>query len=126
MPPQKKPPVMNIASIQFAHDRDACTAPQLVPTPAPAVHATAHACLRYAQRVLGMRLDEQRLRDDPDLRGRCERGIARVMERASCARREGDIEVWVVRTRALVVTDSRVLTVLVALTNRGFGKRFFR
>jgi hypothetical protein len=117
---------MNLASIEFAHDRGARTARQLVPTPAPAVQATAHACLRYAQRVLGMRLDEQQLRDDPDLRGRCGRGIARLMGRASCARRDGDIEVWVARTRALVVTDSRVLTVLVAFTNRGFGKRFSR
>ena len=117
---------MNLASVLFAQDRDAHAARQLVPTPAPAVQATAHACLRYAQRVLALRLDEQRLRDAPDLRGRCERGIARLMDRASCARRDGDIEVWVARTRALVVTDSRVLTVLVAPTNRGFGKRFFR
>jgi hypothetical protein len=73
-----------------------------------------------------MSLDEQRLREDLVLRGRCERGIGRLMDRASCARSDGDVEVWVARTRALIVTNSRVLTVLVAHTSRGFGKRFLR
>ena len=117
---------MNLASTRLAHECDAYTTPPLVPPPPPAVQATAHACVRYAQRVLGISLDEQRLREELALRRRCERGIGRLMERASCARRDADIEVWVARTRALIVAESRVLTVLVAPTSRGFGKRFFR
>jgi len=107
--------IVNAATLVLARNDDG-----------PETRATAHACVRYAQRVLGLSLDEQDLRQRPALRGRCERGIARLMERASCARKSDDVEVWVARTRALVVKDSRVLTVLVAPTSRGFGKRFRR
>jgi hypothetical protein len=83
--------------------------------------------VRYAQRVLGLTVDERHLREHPALRGRCERGIARLLERASRARKDDDeVEVWVARTRALVVRRSKVLTVLVAPSERGFGKRFLR
>ena len=116
---------MNVATLESRLDSPACGARHLVATPTPAARATAHACLRYAQRVLGLSLDENALRGDPALRGRCERGIARLLERSSCARK-GDVEVWVARTRALVVQNSRILTVLVAPSSRGFGKRFFR
>jgi len=117
---------MNVASIQLGADSEARPVPHLVRTRAPAARATAHACLRYAQRVLGMTLDEEQLRTNWALRGRCERGIERLMERALCARKGDDIEVWVARTRAMVVQYARVLTVLVAPTSRGFGKRFLR
>jgi hypothetical protein len=93
---------------------------------APTRRATSHACVRYAQRVLGLSLDEHELRRRPALRSRCERGIARLLERASFARKEEHVEVWVARTRALVVSDSCVITVLVAPTSKGFGKRFYR
>ena len=107
-------------------DPDSVTDDRLVAACAPAARPTAHACLRYAQRVLGRTLDEGQLRADPLLRARCERGIARLLVRAVCARRDGGIEVWVARTRAMIVQDAHVLTVLVAATDRGFGKRFLR
>ncbi len=86
---------------------------------------TAHACLRYAQRVLGMHIDHDDLQKDAALRGRCERGIARLLERADCGKTE-DGEIWVTRTRALVVENAHVVTLLVAPTSKGFRKRFFR
>jgi hypothetical protein len=82
--------------------------------------------MRYAQRVLGMTVDELELRADRALRGRCERGIGRLMERAVVARRDGRVEIWVARTRAMVVQDARVITLLVAPSSKGFGKHFLR
>ena len=117
---------MNVATIQLHADHQARPSHHLVRAPAPPVRATAHACLRYAQRVLGLGLADEQFGGDRALRGRCERGIERLLERAEFARKEGEVEVWVARTRALLVQDTRVLTVLVAPTNRGFGKRFFR
>jgi hypothetical protein len=73
-----------------------------------------------------MTLEEDRLRADPALRGRCERGIARLLERAVRAHEDGSVEVWVTRTRAMIIRDAHVLTLLVAPTSRGFGKRFLR
>jgi hypothetical protein len=94
----------------------------LTPRPRP----TAHACLRYAQRVLGMTVDELQLHTDRALRGRCERGIGRLMERAVRARQDDRVEVWVARTRAMIVRDAHVVTLLVAPSSKGFGKRFLR
>jgi hypothetical protein len=94
----------------------------LTPPPRP----TAHACLRYAQRVLGMTVDECQLRADRVLRGRCERGIGRLMEGAVRAHQDGRVEVWVARTRAMIVQDAHVITLLVAPSSKGFGKRFLR
>jgi len=117
---------MNLATIPLHADPEGRPSLHLVGAPAPAVRVTAHACLRYAQRVLGLELGEAELGRDRALRGRCERGIMRLMERAECARKGDDVEVWVARTRALIVKDARVLTVLVARSSRGFGKRIFR
>ena len=117
---------MNVATTQLHATPEARPSLHLVASPAPAVRATAHACLRYAQRVLRLELGEEQLRRDRALRGRCERGIERLLQRAECARKGDDVEVWVARTRALIVKDSRVLTVLIAPSSRGFGKRFFR
>jgi hypothetical protein len=116
---------MNLATIQIHADYEA-PSPHLVRAHSPAARATAHACLRYGQRVLGLHLDDEQLRNDWALRRRCERGIDRLLDRAQLARKDGEVEVWVARTRALLVQESRVLTVLVAPTSRGFGKRFFR
>ena len=96
----------------------------IAPTSPP--RPTAHACLRYAQRVLGMTVDEHQLRADRALRGRCERGIGRLMESAVRARQDGRVEVWIVRTRAMIVEDAHVITLLVAPSSKGFGKRFLR
>jgi hypothetical protein len=91
----------------------------MTPPPRP----TAHACLRYAQRVLGMTVDELQLRADWALRRRCERGIDRLMERAVRARQDGRVEIWVARTRTMIVQDAHVITLLVAPSSKRFGKR---
>jgi hypothetical protein len=112
---------MNVAFIQVARP-EAPTGPDPIARRAQTARPTTHACLRYAQRVLGMTIDEDRLMQDAALRGRCARGIGRLLERASCARRSDDAEIWVARTRALVVKNSRVLTILVAPKRRGSAK----
>ncbi len=48
------------------------------------------------------------------------------MERAVRARQDGRVEVWVARTRAMIVQDAHVITLLVAPSSKGFGKRFLR
>jgi hypothetical protein len=73
-----------------------------------------------------MSLDEWELRADWALRGRCERGIDRLLDRAELACEDHDGAVWVVWTRALIVRNARVITVLVSSTSRGFGERFHR
>jgi hypothetical protein len=115
---------MNVATVPV-HHHEARSASGQVWMSAP-VRATAHACLRYGQRVLGLPLEEEQIRRDWALRRRCEGGITRLMERAHLARTDGEVDVWVARTRALVVRDQSVLTVLVSATSRGFGKRFSR
>jgi hypothetical protein len=73
-----------------------------------------------------MTVDEVQLRADWALRGRCERGIGRLMERAVRAREDGPVEIWVARTRAMIVRDAHVITLLVAPSDKGFGKRLLR
>ena len=89
------------------------------------IRVSAHAALRYAQRVLHLDIDETRLRRERALLGRCERGVARILDRAS-RRSNGDVDVWLAGTRALVVKDGFVLTVLVAPSAKGFSKFFLR
>lgn len=98
----------------------------VVPVVVIDTRATAHACLRYAQRVLGMEIRECDLRNDPALRGRCARGIARLLERASPEGTVDGAEIRVAGTRALVIMNACVVTLIVAPTSKGFGKKFFR
>jgi hypothetical protein len=93
--------------------------------PKNVIRVSAHAALRYAQRVLELRIDEHALRRDRALRARCERGVCRLFFRA-LPRSNGDVDVWVTGTRALVVKDGWVLTVLVARNAKGFSKFFLR
>jgi hypothetical protein len=102
--------------------REAPPALRLVSAPTQTARPTTHACLRYAQRVLGMTIEEEHLRADFALRGRCARGIGRLLERAVCARREESLEIWITGTRAIIVRNAHVLTILVASKTRGFGK----
>ena len=39
---------------------------------------------------------------------------------------DGRVEVWVARTRAMIVQDAHVITLLVAPSGKGFGKHFLR
>jgi len=50
---------------------------------------TTHACARYAQRVLGMQVGELDILGNPALRGRCARGIERLLQRARSSSRAG-------------------------------------
>lgn len=90
------------------------------------LRATNHACTRYAQRVLGMDVEERHLRANSVLRGRCARGIARLLQRARPGETTERGEVWIAGTRALVITNACVITLIVAPTSKGFPKRFFR
>lgn len=103
--------------------REAPTAAlRLIAAPTRTPRPTTHACLRYAQRVLSMTIEEEQLRADLPLRGRCARGIGRLLKRAVCARKDGNLEIWIVGTRAIIVRNAYVLTILVASKSRGFGK----
>jgi hypothetical protein len=90
--------------------------------------STLHACARYAQIVLGLNVGDRDLLADPKLYGRCSRGIDRLLERALPA---GCLEdgraLLVVGTRALVVYDGRVMTIMAAPAHaKRFGKRLLR
>ena len=124
---------MNAPTIELAL-REAPTGSSLVSPPFPlsvplraaTARPTSHACLRYAQRVLGMTIEQEQLRANPALRGRCARGIGRLLERAALVRKDGGTEIWVTGTRAMIVQNANVITLLVASSSRGFGKRFRR
>lgn len=76
--------------------------------------------------MLGKSVGETDIHSDPALRGRCARGIARLSERA---RWEGHIEggeIWIAGTRALLIKNACVVTLIVAPTSKGFSKKFFR
>ena len=90
------------------------------------LRATTHACARYAQRVLGLSVGDAHLHDNSALRSRCARGIARLLERARWEGGTEDGEIWIAGTRALVIANARVVTLIVAPTSRGLPKRFFR
>jgi hypothetical protein len=92
----------------------------------PSLHATTHACTRYAQRVLGINVGEAHLHGDSKLRGRCARGIARLLERAHWEARTEDADIWIAGTRALVVKNACVLTVLTGPTKKRLSKKIFR
>lgn len=82
---------------------------------------TDHACVRFAQRVLGVAVNC--LKDAPALRERCLRGLRRL---AREGRRIGSAARAVVvrRTRALVLVGNVVVTVVTR--ERGFGKSYLR
>jgi hypothetical protein len=90
------------------------------------LRATTHACARYAQRVLGMDVGELHVHNDPALRGRCERGIARLLERAQQRATAEGGQLWIAGTRALVIANAHVVTLIVASHRKGFSKKFFR
>ena len=89
---------------------------------------TLHACARYAQIVLGLNVGDRDLLADSKLYGRCSRGIDRLMERALPAGTLDDGRaLLLVGTRALVVHDNRVMTIMAAPHNaKRFGKRLLR
>jgi hypothetical protein len=114
---------MNLAITLVSSPETPPAGPGRTSASAPAARPTAHACLRYAQRVLGMRVDEEQFRKNFALRRRCERGIGRLMDRAVRARADGPVEVWVARTRAMIVRDGCVLTILRSKARRPVSGR---
>lgn len=98
-----------------------------IPSP-DAPKPTHHACARYAQVVLGLRVNDRDLASDPKLYGRCARGVERLVARATPAKETlpDGRALLVVGTRALVVHDGRVMTLMAAPSARGFGKRLLR
>lgn len=89
---------------------------------------TLHACARYAELVLGRRVDERDLLRDAKLLGRCSRGLLRLADKAQAEPErlaEAGRTLLLVGTRALVLQGRRIMTILVA-PPRGFSKRLLR
>ena len=90
------------------------------------LHVTTHACTRYAQRVLGLHVGQAHLLGDPALHGRCTRGVARLFERARLEVATADADIWIAGTRALVIQNGCVLTVITGSTSKELAKKFYR
>ena len=82
-----------------------------------------HARLRYAERILGRKLSYRRLLSDPKLHGRVRRGILRLLEGATEVGLDGDAAIFVNRSRALVIKNDCIVTVLASGTTGGFSKK---
>ena len=89
----------------------------------PALGVTLHAMERYSERISEQLVSGQELLWNRKLSRRIANGVARILKNATHWGRDDNGVVFVVRTRAVVVRDGRVVTVLRASGPLGFTRR---
>ena len=84
---------------------------------------SAHAKKRWTERVSRKPRTPAELLANPKENQRCENGVLKIFKKATHIGRSRGATVFVVRTRALIVKDGCVITVIVSGRPTGFGKR---
>jgi len=89
----------------------------------PNFRVTLHAMERYSQRISKKPIAHRALFSNPKLSRRLANGVARILKNATHWGRSRGALVFVARTRALIVRDGQIVTVLRSSSPRGFTSR---
>jgi hypothetical protein len=89
----------------------------------PNFRVTLHAMERYSQRISKKPIAQRALLSNPKLSRRLANGVARILKNATHWGRSRDALVFVARTRAVIVRDGHVVTVIRAAGPLGFTRQ---